>query len=97
MSALQRIETIREAMNVALASRDWGVIGDLDMACRAELDEIVQAPGQDEGAVKDNLQALLDLYRQLIQVASDERQLLVDEMSTISQAKNAAKVYHLFS
>lgn len=97
MSALQRIETIREALSVALVTRDWGVIGDLDMACRAELDEIVQLPGQDEGAIKDNLQALLDLYRQLVQIASDERQLLVDEMSTISQAKNAAKVYHLFS
>lgn len=37
------------------------------------------------------------VYRQLIEVASGERQSLVEEMTKIRQAKNAAKVYHLFS
>jgi len=97
MSALQKIQSIREALNTALVARDWGVIGELDLACRAELDDIVQDAGHDERAVKENLEALLGVYRQLIDIASVERQSLVDEMSNISQAKNAAKVYHLFS
>ncbi len=97
MSALQKIQSIREALNTALVARDWGVIGELDLACRAELDDIVQDAGHDERAVKENLEALLGVYRQLIDIASVERQSMVDEMSNISQAKNAAKVYHLFS
>jgi hypothetical protein len=39
---------------------------------------------------------LLGVYRQLIEVATGERQAIVDEMTQIQQAKTAAKVYHLF-
>ncbi|MBI3907630.1 MAG: flagellar protein FliT, partial [Pseudomonas fluorescens] len=36
------------------------------------------------------------VYRQLLETAMGERQSIVDEMSQIHQAQNAAKVYHLF-
>ncbi|HHJ1296928.1 MULTISPECIES: hypothetical protein [Pseudomonas] len=97
MNALQRIEDTRQALNEALQARDWGAIGELDLACRAQMDELLHGAVEDEAAVRVNLEALMDVYRQLIHVASDERQSLVEQMTNINQAKQATKVYHLFS
>lgn len=94
---LQRIEQTREALVGALASRDWDAIGQLDLACRACMEDVVAEQAQlDEQVLRDNLEELLGVYRQLIDITSGERQSIVDEMSQINQAKNAAKVYHLF-
>lgn len=97
MSALQQIEDTRQALTQALQARDWAAIGELDLACRALMDEVLKEEQGDEAAVRANLEALMAVYRQLIEVASDERQSLVAQMSNINQAKHATKVYHLFS
>ena len=97
MSALQQIEDTRQALSEALQARDWAAIGELDLACRTLMDEVLQEAQEDEAAVRANLEALMAVYRQLIDVASDERQSLVTQMSSINQAKHATKVYHLFS
>lgn len=97
MSALQRIEATRQALSEAMLARDWVVIGELDLACREALDQLLQGEVGEEGVVREKLEALLDVYRQLIEIASVERQSIVDEMTAITQAKSAAKVYHLFS
>ena len=97
MNALQQIEDTRQALSEALQARDWAAIGELDLACRTQMDELLQGDLQDEAAVRANLEALMAVYRQLIDVASDERQSLVTQMSNINQAKHATKVYHLFS
>lgn len=93
---LQRIEETREALVGALAERDWEAIGQLDLACRACVDDVISEAPLDEQAVRDNLEELLGVYRQLLDAATGERQAIVDEMMQIQQAKNAAKVYHLF-
>ncbi|AVD91613.1 flagellar protein FliT [Pseudomonas sp. SWI36] len=97
MSALQQIEDTRLALSEALQVRDWAAIGELDLACRTLMDELLQENLDDEAAIRANLEALMAVYRQLIDVASDERQSLVAQMSNINQAKHATKVYHLFS
>ncbi|EPJ8756754.1 flagellar assembly protein FliT [Pseudomonas putida] len=97
MSALQQIEDTRQALTQALQARDWAAIGELDLACRALMDAVLEEEQGDEAAVRANLEALMAVYRQLIDVASDERQSLVAQMSNINQAKHATKVYHLFS
>ena len=43
-----------------------------------------------------HLEELLGVYKRLLDAATGERQAIVDEMSQITQAQNAAKVYHLF-
>jgi len=97
MSAvLQRIEETREALVGALAERDWEAIGQLDLACRACVDDVISEAPLNETEVRGNLERLLGVYRQLIEVATGERQAIVDEMTQIQQAKTAAKVYHLF-
>jgi flagellar motility protein MotE (MotC chaperone) len=93
---LQRIEKNREALVAALAERNWEAIGQLDLACRSCMEDILSETLEDEAALRENLQELLGVYRQLLEVTTGERQAIVDEMSQIHQAQNAAKVYHLF-
>ena len=94
--ALQRIEQTREALIDALAERDWDAIGELDTACRECVDEVLSEVPVDEEAVRTNLESLLAVYKDLLTATMGERQAIVDEMSQITQAKSAAKVYHLF-
>ncbi|CAI8745158.1 flagellar protein FliT [Pseudomonas sp. IT-P171] len=98
MSAtLERIEQTRDALLGALAGRDWETITELDLHCRVCVEDVLAEASVNEQGVRNSLEELLDVYRQLIDVASGERQAIVDEMTQIRQAKNAAKVYHLFS
>ncbi|WP_027621003.1 flagellar protein FliT [Pseudomonas sp. Pse1] len=94
--ALQRIEQTREALVDALAERDWEAIGELDVACRSCVDDVLSEAPVDEQALRENLESLLVVYKQLLEATMGERQAIVDEMTQINQAKSAAKVYHLF-
>ncbi|MBM5460622.1 flagellar protein FliT [Pseudomonas sp. P66] len=94
---LERIEQAREALLGALNSRDWEAISELDVSCRLCVDDVLAEASVNEAVLRSSLEELLGVYRQLIEVASDERQSIVDEMTQIRHAKNAAKVYHLFS
>ncbi|CAG8867929.1 hypothetical protein PS627_02690 [Pseudomonas fluorescens] len=94
---LERIQQTRQGLVAALASRNWEVIGDLDVECRLCVEDVMAEASVNEMALRVALEDLLSVYRQLIEVASDARQSIVDEMTQIRQARNASKVYHLFS
>ncbi|MDM3885320.1 flagellar protein FliT [Pseudomonas sp. BCRC 81390] len=94
---IARIEQTRELLLAALANRDWEAVGELDLECRLRISDLLAEAKGNEADISASLEQLLSVYRQLIEVASGERQSLVDEMTKIRQAKNAAKVYHLFS
>ncbi|HDS1680093.1 TPA: flagellar protein FliT [Pseudomonas putida] len=94
---IERIEQTRDELLAALASRDWQAVGELDLACRVCVEDVLAEALSNEAAVRTSLEELLVVYGQLIDVASGERQSIVDEMTQIRQAKNAAKVYHLFT
>ncbi|OUM35079.1 flagellar protein FliT [Pseudomonas putida] len=94
---IARIEQTRDMLLAALADRDWETVGELDLECRLRIGDMVSEAKGNEADVSASLEQLLVVYRQLIEVASGERQSLVDEMMKIRQAKNAAKVYHLFT
>ncbi|WP_339453667.1 flagellar protein FliT [Pseudomonas sp. EA_5y_Pfl2_R50] len=93
---LQRIADTREALVSALAERNWEAIGELDLACRSCMEDVMAEASLDEVALRDNLEELLHVYKDLLEVAMGERQAIANEMSQITQAQNAAKVYHLF-
>ncbi|MFJ2428642.1 hypothetical protein [Pseudomonas sp. P1.31] len=93
---LQRIADTRESLVSALAERNWEAIGELDLACRSCMEDVMAEASLDEVALRENLEELLHVYKDLLEVAMGERQAIVDEMSQITQARNAAKVYHLF-
>lgn len=94
---IERIERTRDELLAALASRDWQAVGELDLACRVCVEDVLNEALSNEAQVRSSLESLLAVYGQLIDVASGERQSIVDEMTQIRQAKNAAKVYHLFT
>ncbi|MBH3427760.1 flagellar protein FliT [Pseudomonas alkylphenolica] len=94
---LERIEQTRAALLGALDSRDWEAISELDVSIRLCVDDVLAEASVNEAVLRSSLEELLGVYRQLIAVASDERQTIVNEMTQFRQAKNAAKVYHLFS
>lgn len=94
---IERIEQTRDALLAALSNRDWDAVGELDLECRICVDDVLAEACSNEAGVRASLEELLAVYRQLIEVASGERQSIVDEMTQIRQAKSAAKVYHLFS
>ncbi|MDE1164312.1 MAG: flagellar protein FliT [Pseudomonas sp.] len=96
MSALQRIEDTSHALTDALAARDWEAIRELDRQCRACVDALSVEDRADETQLRDKLEGLLAVYRQLLDVSRGERAAIVDEMSQLKHAHNAAKVYHLF-
>jgi len=93
---LQRIADTREALVGALAERNWEAIGELDLACRSCMEDVMAEASLDEAALRDNLEELLFVYKELLEVAMGERQAIANEMSQITQAQKAAKVYHLF-
>lgn len=93
---LQRIADTREALVSALADRNWEAIGELDLACRSCMEDVMAEAALDEVALRDNLEELLFVYKELLEVAMGERQAIANEMSQITQAQKAAKVYHLF-
>lgn len=98
MSALlERIDQTRELLLQALANQDWATITELDISCRICVEDVLAESVENEQAVRESLGELLEVYRQLIDVTSVARQSVVDEMTQIRQAKNAAKVYHLLS
>ena len=94
--ALQRIDETREALVDALAERNWDAIGELDMGCRAVIDEALNNAPLDEDVLREKLESLLVVYQQLLEVTTGERQAIFEEMSQINRAENASKVYHLF-
>ncbi|WP_300726022.1 flagellar protein FliT [Pseudomonas sp.] len=96
MSQLQRIQETRVALIDALAERNWDAIGELDSACRACVETVLDEEQVNEAVLRENLEGLLVVYRMLLEAATDERQQVVEQMSQINQAKSASKVYHLF-
>lgn len=93
---MHRIDETREALLGALAKRDWAAIGQLDLDCRACIEQALAEGPADQHLLRDNLERLLKVYRQLLDAAVEERQSAFVEISKIQQAQNAAKVYTLF-
>ena len=96
MNALQRLDDTCDALIGALGERDWDAIAKLDVACRTCIDEVLENHTMDQGLLREKLEGVLEVYRNLIDVTTGERQAIAEEIMQINQAKNASKVYHLF-
>lgn len=95
-STVQRLEATGCALRDALARRDWSAIGTLDMQCRQAVDEaMVEAVNDD--VLRERMQELLDLYRELVNVCQTEQRRLAAELLQLNQSQQRAKVYQLFS
>lgn len=94
-SSVQRLEETGCALRDALLRQDWVAIGKLDLQCRQAVDAAMHEGG-DEACLRDSMQELLLLYRELVTLCTAERKRLGDELVQINQARQGAKVYQLF-
>ncbi|CDM41223.1 MULTISPECIES: flagellar protein FliT [Pseudomonadaceae] len=94
-SSVQRLEETGCALRDALLRQDWVAIGKLDLQCRQAVDAAMHEGG-DEARLRDSMQELLLLYRELVTLCTAERKRLGDELVQINQARQGAKVYQLF-
>lgn len=94
-SSVQLLETAELALRDALERRDWLAIGELDRRCREAVESAMVEPQEGE-SLRQRLQELLDLYRQLVEVCQGEQQRLAGELTQLNQGKQGARVYQLF-
>ena len=95
-SSVQRLEATGSALRDALDRQDWTVIGELDLQCRQAVAEAMSDAG-DEAILRERMQELLNLYRELVSLCQSEQQRLAGELVQLNQARESAKVYQLFS
>ncbi len=96
-SSVQLLEATGSALRDALDRRDWGAIGELDAQCRQAVDEAMVDAVRDEGQLRERMQELLDLYRELVLACQAEQRRLAGELVQLNQSQQGAKVYQLFS
>jgi hypothetical protein len=94
---VQRLQETGSALRNALATQDWTAIGDLDVQCRQAVDEAMVEAVRDEDVLRERMQELLDLYRELVSVCQLEQRRLAGEMVQLNQSQQGAKVYQLFT
>jgi len=96
-AAVQLLESTGDALREALARQDWAVIGELDRQCRQAVEAAMVEASRDETQLREHLQQLLELYRQLVSLCQEEQQRLASELVQAHHARQGAKVYQLFS
>ncbi|MWV12566.1 flagellar protein FliT [Pseudomonas sp. L-22-4S-12] len=96
-SSVQRLEATGSALRDALARQDWAAIGELDAQCRQAVDEAMVEAVRDEGVLRERMQELLDLYRELVTMCQTEQRRLAGELVQLNQSQQGAKVYQLFT
>ncbi len=95
-ASVKRLEETGSALRNALAEQDWTAISVLDRECRLAVEEAMHEPQRDEALVRQSMQALLELYRDLVSTCQAERHRIASELLQLNQSKQGAKVYQLF-
>ncbi|MEK0311648.1 flagellar protein FliT [Pseudomonas fulva] len=95
-TSVLRLQTTGTAMRDALATQDWAAIGELDLQCRQAVDDAMVDAADDDGVLRERMQELLDLYKELVGACKAERERLALELIQLNQSKQGAKIYQLF-
>ncbi|MCF7202793.1 flagellar protein FliT [Pseudomonas oligotrophica] len=95
-ACVKRLEETGSALRSALANQDWAAISMLDRECRLAVEQAMHEPQRDEALVRQSMQALLDLYRDLVGSCQSEQRRIAAELLQLNQSKQGAKVYQLF-
>lgn len=95
-STVEQLQYTSTALRDALAQQDWQAVGKLDLQCRQAVDSAMADPHQQNDELRERMQELLDLYRELVSVCQTEQQRIANELRQIQQSKQSAKVYQMF-
>lgn len=95
-AAVKRLEETGSALRDALVQQDWTAISVLDLQCRQVVEAAMNEPRQDEPAIRQRLQELVNLYRELVTTCQAEQRRVADELIQLNQSQQGAKLYKLF-
>ena len=95
-STVEQLHTTSTALRDALAQQDWQAIGQLDLQCRDAVSSAIADPQHHPDELRERMQELLALYRDLVGACQSEQQRIADELIQIKQSKKSAKVYQMF-
>lgn len=95
-AAVKRLEETGSALRDALVQQDWTAISVLDLQCRQVVEAAMSEPRQDELEIRQRLQELVNLYRELVTTCQAEQRRVANELIQLNQSQQGAKLYKLF-
>lgn len=95
-AAVKRLEETGNALRDAMVQQDWTAISVLDLQCRQVVEAAMSEVGDDEPAIRQRLEELVGLYRELVTTCQAEQRRVADELIQINQSQQGANVYKLF-
>lgn len=95
-AAVKRLEETGSALRDAMVQQDWTAISVLDLQCRQVVEAAMNEAHQDEAAIRQRLQELVSLYRELVVTCQTEQRRVADELIQLNQSQQGAKIYKLF-
>lgn len=95
-SVLQQIESTRLALIDAFQQEDWERIGALDSSCREQVSAAMAESADIEEALREQMEALVEVYRQLTAACMRKREAVGEELTQIVKANQSAKIYQMF-
>lgn len=95
-ASAKRLEETGSALREALVQQDWTAISVLDLECREVVEAAMSEPKRDEAAMRQRMQELLGLYRELLDCCQAEQRRASGELIQVNQSQRSAKVYQLF-
>lgn len=95
-ASVKRLEETGSALRDALMQQDWTAISVLDLECREVVEAAMSDPVRDEVAIREHMQSLLSLYRELVSTCQAEQHRIAGELIQLNQAQANAKLYKLY-
>lgn len=95
-ASVKRLEETGNALRDAMLQRDWTAISVLDSQCRQVVEAAMSEPRKDESAIRQHLQELTLIYRDLVGACQAEQKRVTGELIQLNQAQQGAKLYKLF-
>lgn len=94
--SVEQLQHSSTALRNAFTRSDWQALVALDLECRDAVERAMADPHQSADMLRDRMQELLALYREIVGRCQVEQQAIADELRQIQQSKNSAKVYQMF-
>lgn len=95
-ASVKRLEETGSALRDALSQQDWAAISMLDRECRNAVDDVMKDLERDNVVLRQRLQELLELYREMVSTCQVEQRRIACELRQLNQSQQGAKVYQLF-
>lgn len=95
-AAVKRLEETGNALRDAMVQQDWTAISVLDLQCRQVIDAVMEEPRENESKIRQHLEELVNLYRELVTTCQAEQRRVADELIQLNQSRQGANVYKLF-